>query len=76
MEQNRQRIQQLRQNNKLLRQKLSTKMAVGHSLRLHFITDRPHYLQADDDVITEAFKSHQLKPPAELRGITGEVGSC
>ena len=40
MEQNRQRIQRLRQDNKLLRKKLSTKMEVGHSIQLHPVTER------------------------------------
>ena len=30
-------------------------------------------MQADDDVINEAFKSHNKKPPADLRGLTGQV---
>ena len=30
-------------------------------------------VQADDDVISEVFHSHNLQPPAELRGVSGEV---
>ena len=30
-------------------------------------------LQADDDVISEVFHQHNQQPPAELRGVSGEV---
>lgn len=30
-------------------------------------------LTADDDVISDAFTAHGLKPPADLRGLTGEM---
>jgi chromosome segregation ATPase len=30
-------------------------------------------MKADDDVISEVFHSHNLQPPAELRGVSGEV---
>lgn len=31
-------------------------------------------MQADDDVVSSVFHKHSVRQPAELRGVTGEVG--
>ena len=33
-----------------------------------------HRMQADDDVVASVFQKHSVRQPAELRGVTGEVG--
>ena len=78
IQQNKALIFQLRQENKLFRAKLSKKMKVSitfqDSLSLFsYLPLLPSVPQTDDDVIFEAFQAHNMPPPAELRGLPGEV---
>ena len=76
MEQNRVKIQQLRMENKQLRASLAKKMAVHQKrqkMNIYQLFKILFVLQADDDVVTKSFKLNNMRPPADLRGITGEV---
>lgn len=73
IQQNKGTISQLRQENKMLRAKLSRKMQVSQSQLVCHSLDCAHCSQADDDVISDVFHGHKQQPPAELRGVSGEV---